>query len=245
MINKEEINNDFDLAEMIINNQKGIDVVKINDETFIYSLLNGKFGFAADVIDKIKCILLSSNGILKDIFNGVNVNDTQISMNKLDSKLLAEQLADDCSIDSFGKQIIDRYFNSIKNKDNCYELINAAIDGNIYAINFLYAISCNSNYYMLIKTELSDKLNNDLSNYIELFLSCNKNKFKAKIDLDDLFCKLTSPIKDDSTRDKLINKLDELNLNEHDYRLSKILICKLREINEDRMDLHYKYDYLQ
>lgn len=245
MINKKEIDNDFDLAKMIINNQKEINKVIINDEIFIYSLLNGKFGFLTDVIDKIKCTLLNNNGILKDMFNSINVHDDQISINKLDNKLLAEQLADDTSLDLFGKQIIDRYFNSKENKNNCYELINAAINGNIYAINLLYIISCNSDYYMLIKAELSSKLNNDLSNYIQLFLSCNKNKFKAKIDLDDLFCKLTSPIKDDSTRDKLISKLDELKLNKHDYKLSKMLICKLREINEDRIDLHYKYDYLQ
>lgn len=243
MINKEEINNDFDLAKMIINNQKGISTTIINDEIFIYSLLNGKFGFATDVIDKIKVYLLNDKNAIAYSF--IELNRREFKDDYFNNKSILEKLLDDTSLDLFGKQIIDRYFNSKENKNNCYELINAAINGNIYAINLLYVISCNSDYYMLIKAELSSKLNNDLSNYIQLFLSCNKNKFKAKIDLDDLFCKLTSPIKDDSTRNKLISKLDELKLNEHDYRLSKMLICKLREINKDRIDLHYKYDYLQ
>lgn len=224
-----ECDDKYDLALELFKHKNEGKYIELNvsTNTLANFILTGKFGFITDVCDKLENLIRHENDRVTewlDTSSGIKPITETIKSYHQEALFIKygqgrmQELILSCLIDvDESLQFHEKIFNE-------------AINGNAYAINFIYAISNKRYADSQMKDLLVNKLLNNLDDFVNMLVSFKNNLKEAKIHndyLDKLGELISYNYSENICKDEKFNdKLSNLKISKEDRKLiNKLMIA--------------------
>lgn len=232
IINKHD--DKYDLASELFKHKSESKYIKLNVSinTLANFILTGKFGFITDVCDKLENLIRHENDRATEWLDVSSSSDSGIkAITETIKSYHQEVLFVKYGQDIMQELILSCLIDVDESLQFHEKIFNEAINSNVYAINFIYAISNKRYADSQMKDLLSNKLLNNLNDFIDMLISFKNNLKEAKIHndyLDKLGELISYNYSENICKDeKFNNKLSSLKINKEDRKLINKLIIAI------------------